>query len=317
VARTYVELRGAQYRLEVAERNAENQQSTFELTQSLLEGGRGTDLDLARAEAQLQQTLAGLPLLRAQIVGAIHRLGVLVGQPPQSLRGELLEAKPLPELPAGFAIADPAELLRRRPDVQSAERSLAALTARIGVVTAELFPRVTLGGSLGVLATDAGDLLDGASRQTSIGPFLSWAAFDLGRVRRRIDASEAEALAAVAVYERTVLDALEEAESALVAYQAQRERHARLAIAADAGARAAELARVRYRYGADSFLSVLDAERRLLEAQDDVARSATDAGLAYVAVYKSLGGGWQMAVPDLISTDAEVVEALGDQGGQG
>lgn len=308
VARTYVELRGAQYQLEVAEQNATNQKSTFELTQILLEGGRGTDLDLARATAQLQQTLAGLPVLRARIAGAIHRLGVLVGEPPDALRGDLLRAVPLPSLPSDLSVGDPADLLRRRPDIQSAERDLAALTARIGVATADLFPRVTLGGSLGFLATDAGDLLDGDSRQTSIGPFLSWAAFDLGRVRRRIDATEAEALAALAVYERTVLDALEETESALVAYQANRERRARLAIAANASSRAAELARVRYRYGADSFLSVLDAERRLLEAQDAVARSAADTALSYVALYKALGGGWQRAT-DLISTDPEVEAA--------
>ena len=309
VARTYLELRGAQYQLQVAERNATNQQSTFELTQALLEGGRGTDLDLARAEAQLQQTLAGLPVLRAQIAGAIHRLGVLVGEPPHALRAELLPTEPLPKLPNELTIGDPAELLRRRPDVQTAERSLATLTARIGVLTADLFPRVTLAGSVGFLATDAGDLFSGDSRQTSIGPFLSWAAFDLGRVRRRIDASEADALAALATYERTVLDALEGTESALVNYQANRERRARLAIAADASARAAELARVRYRYGADSFLSVLDAERRLLEAQDLLARSATDASLAYVALYKALGGGWQQAAKDMISTDPEVEEA--------
>ena len=306
VARTYVELRGAQYQLEVAEGNAENQKSTFELTQTLLEGGRGTDLDLARATAQLQQTLAALPTLRARIAGAIHRLGVLVGEPPGALREQLLRAAPLPTLPSDLEVGDPAELLRRRPDVQSAERNLAALTARIGVATADLFPRVTLGGSLGFLATDAGDLFEGDSLQTSIGPFLSWAAFDLGRVRRRIDATEAETLAAVAFYERTVLDALEETESALVSYQANRERRARLSIAANASARAAELARVRYRYGADSFLSVLDAERRLLEAQDAVARSATDAALSYVALYKALGGGWQGAT-DLISTDPEVM----------
>lgn len=308
VARTYLELRGAQYRLAVAERNARNQQETYELTQALLEGGRGTDLDLARAEAQLQQTLASLPPLETAIASATHRLGVLVGEGPTALRRDLAEAEDLPELPARLAVGDPATLLRRRPDVQAAERELAAVTARVGVAVADLFPRVTLNGSLGFLATDPGRLFDADRSTSSVGPFLEWAAFDLGRVKRRIDATEAEADAVLARYEKTVLEALEETENALVGYVRSRRRQARLEVAAEASARAAELARVRYRYGAESFLVVLDAERRLLEAQDLEARAATESAVAFTRLYKALGGGWQAATDELISTDPEILE---------
>ncbi|MEM8934414.1 MAG: TolC family protein, partial [Acidobacteriota bacterium] len=295
VARTYLDLRGSQYRLEVAERNASNQQDTYELTQALLEGGRGTALDLARAEAQLQQTLASLAPLETSIAAGMHRLGVLVGEPPGALREALDAARDLPPLPTRLAIGDPASLLRRRPDVRAAERDLAAATARVGVQVGDLFPKITLDGGLGFLATDLGDLFDSAGRNHQIGPFLSWAAFDLGRVRQRIDAAEADAEASLARYEQTVLIVLEETENALVAFVQSRERQARLGIAADASARAAELARVRYRYGADSFLTVLDAERRLLEAQDLQAVAATETAVAFTRLYKALGGGWQVA----------------------
>ncbi len=303
VARTYLELRGAQYRLRVAELNAGNQAETYELTQALLEGGRGTDLDLARAEAQLQQTLASLAPLETTVDAGIHRLGVLVGRFPNELRSELSYPKDLPKLPTRLAIGDPGSLLRRRPDVQTAERALAAATARIGVAVGDLFPRISLVGSLGFLSTSLDELLDGDSQTHQIGPFLSWPAFDLGRVRQRIRATEAESEAVLATYEQTVLEALEETENALVGYIRNRRRQARLSVAAEASARATELARIRYRYGAESFLTVLDAERRLLEAEDLEAVAATDSAVAFTRLYKALGGGWQQADTETISTD--------------
>ncbi len=298
VARTYLELRGEQNRLAVARENAKNQRETYELTQALLEGGRGTDLDLARAEAQLEQTLASLAPLESNIAAAIHRLGVLTGRAPGELVTELTapssgpEAAQLPALPSTLSIGEPAELLRRRPDIRAAERRLAGQTARVGIQVGDLFPRVRLLGGLGFLSTSASDIVDSGSTTSSFGPFLSWPAFDLGRVRQRIAAAEADVDAALAGYEQTVLIALEETENALVDYARSREREARLAVAADASQRAADLAAVRYRYGADSFLTVLDAERRLLEAQDLHAQSATRAALAFVQLYKVLGGAW-------------------------
>ena len=267
VARTYMELRGLQYRLAVAQSNAENQEQTYQLTQALLEGGRGTDLDIARAQAQLEATRATIPPLEAEIARAIHRLGVLVGRPPADLYQSLVARRELPPLPEMTAVGHPEDLLRRRPDIRVAERELAAATARQGVAVADLFPRVTLTGSFGYLATSTSELFESRSERYSFGPSISWAAFDLGRVNARIDAAYSRALG----------------------------RQARLQIAVFASDKAADLARLRYRNGVDSFLTVLDAERRQLEAQDALAAASTDTALALVAVYKALGGGWEVA----------------------
>lgn len=295
VARTYVEARGAQYQLNVARRNASNQQSTFELTRTLLEGGRGTAVDIARARAQLATTLATIPPLEVDVARAIHRLSVLVGRPPGALYTVLAKPRDLPALPTVVGIGDPGLLLRRRPDIFAAERRLASATARIGVRVADLFPRVRLIGSFGYLSTSIEDLLDESSQQYSFGPTLSWAAFDLGRVRARIRAAEASADGQLATYERTVLRALEETENAIVGYTREIVRRARLRVAANASQRAAKLSRIRYRGGVDSFINVLDAERRLLEAQTQLAVSETQAARSLVALYKALGGGWQYA----------------------
>jgi len=299
VARTYLELRGAQYRLRVAEENAENQRGTYDMTRSITEGGMGTNLDVVRAQAQLESTLASIPVLETEIMRTIHRLGVLVGEEPHALRARLTGPKQLPVFPELVNIGQPVELLRRRPDIQNAERNLAATTARIGVATADLFPRVSLSGSVGYLATSFTDLGTSNFRTTSFGPFLTWPAFDLGRVRARIRAADASAEGLLAAYEQTVLIALEETENALVRFARTRQRQGHLQIAAQATAEAVELARLRYSNGVDSFLNVLDAERQLLELQDQLAQSETDTGLALIALYKALGGGWENAVAEV------------------
>jgi multidrug efflux system outer membrane protein len=188
-------------------------------------------------------------------------------------------------------------MLRRRADVRFAEYALQGETARVGVAVADLFPRVSLLGSVGYAAASASDLGESGTRATRFGPFLSWAAFDLGRVRANIRVANTDMDAALLRYEQTVLGALEETENALFGFTSARTRQARLEVAAQASQQAADLARVRYREGVDSFLTVLDAERRLLEVQDELARSATDTALAFVLLYKALGGGWQ-AVDD-------------------
>lgn len=297
VARNYFLLRGEQERLAVAERNAENQQSTYELTVSLLNGGRGTELDTARARAQLESTRAMIPILRASIRRTIYRLGVLTGQGPQALMAELEPAQVLPVLPATVPIGDPAELVRRRPDIQAAERRLASATARIGVETADLFPRLTFEGSFGLEGQSFGDLFESGAGAFSFGPRLRWAAFDLARVRARIRAADARAEGTLANYEVTVLEALEETDAALVQFRGEQERTRHLEEANDASRTAAELARKRYQQGVTDFLTVLDAERRQLEAEDLLADSRTRSATALVAVYKTLAGGWEWAPP--------------------
>lgn len=296
-ARTYFELRGQQEQLRVARRNADNQRETLALTQARLNAGGGTDFDVARARGQLEATLARIPSLEAAIAAAVHRLAVLGGREPTALMSQLEAPAPLPELPAAIAVGAPPEMLRRRPDVQAAERRLAAATARIGIATADLFPRVTFNGSVGVAAVSLGELFGRDSQTYGFGPSISWAFLDLGRVRARIAVSDAEAEANLALYEGTVLRALEEARNALVGYaHAQRERD-HLNESAAARGEAAQLARRRYEGGMDDFLPVLDAERSLLESQDGLSRTRTRAATALVSVYKALAGGWPARLP--------------------
>jgi len=292
VARNYFELRGTQNRLAVARRNAENQRQTLALTIALLEGGRGTELDTSRAEAQLSSTLASIPPLETAVKQAIHRLGVLIGQQPTALEPELAGPLPLPALPTLVALGRPEDLLRRRPDIQVTERNLAAATARVGVATADLFPRVTLAGSVALQASSLSGLGGSGSDTFGVGPRIFWAAFDLGRVRARVRGADARTEAALAQYEQRVLIALEETENTLVAFTRQQARRDLLRASAQASEKAQNLAHLRYQFGVADFLTVLDAERTLLDAQDRLADNETLTATALVAVYKALGGGW-------------------------
>jgi multidrug efflux system outer membrane protein len=295
VARTYFELRGEQAELAVLQRNAANQQQTVDLTNSLLDAGRGTELDTSRAKAQLDTTLASIPPLRASVEKSIHRLSVLTGREPDALSALLAAPGTLPSLPKMAAVGDPAGLLRRRPDIRVAERQLAASTAQIGVAVGDLFPKVTFTGNFGFAAGDLSALGSSPTKTFLIGPSISWPAFDLGRVRARIVGARAGADADLAAYQQTVLKALEETENALVAHARARDRLVQLTAAAQESDSAAQIARARYEGGLVGFLDVLDAERAQLQAQDQLAQSRTDAATSLIAVYKALGGGWEGA----------------------
>ena len=297
VARTYFELRGAQVQLAVARRNVDNQRETLKLAETRLEAGRSTELDTARAGSQLSSTLATIGPLEAQVARTIHRLAVLTGRQPNALDDLLVPARELPELPQISAVGDPAGLLRRRPDIRVAERELAASTARIGVAVGDLFPKVTFNGSFTYAGTEPASLGSSQSRGYVIGPGISWAAFDLGRVQARIAQSHARADVALAGYEQTVLRALEETENALVTHARTRESLKDAADAARQSLTAAQIARTRYEGGLVDFLEVLDAERTQLAAEDRLAQSRTEAATSLIAVYKALGGGWEMAPP--------------------
>jgi outer membrane protein, multidrug efflux system len=292
IARNYFELRGTQNQLAVARKNAENQAATLKFTQARLRGGVGTALDTARAEGQLNTTLATIPPLETNIRANIHRIAVLLGKTPDSLYDKLLAAQALPGIPAIIGIENPAALLRRRPDIAFAERTLAATTAKIGIVTADLFPRVTFNGNVALEAQDFAGLGAAGGNTYSFGPTIQWAAFNLGRVQAQIKAVEAERLADLAAYERSVLLALEETENSLVNYGQLLQRLQYFREAVKAAEKATHLARLRYQDGVSDFLAVLDAERRLLESQDQLAQTETRTATSVVAVYKALGGGW-------------------------
>ena len=292
VARTYFELRGEQEQLRIAQRNADNQRDTVKLTQARLDAGRGTELDTSRARAQLEFTLSRVPALETAVAASAHRLAVLNGREPAALLSELEKPEPMPALPQDVAVGTPAELLRRRPDLQAAERRLESATARVGIATADLFPRLTFNGAIGGAASNLGDIFTRDGETYGFGPRLSWAFLDLGRVRARIAATDADAQGALAAYEGAVLRALEESENALTGYARAQREGAHLGDSAAASERAAQLARLRFEGGAADFLQVLDAERSLLDAQDRLAQNHIRAATTLVAVYKAVAGGW-------------------------
>jgi len=242
VARNYVVLRGLQDQLALTNRNADNQLSSLRLTRARLDAGRGNQLDTARAEAQWQTTLASVPTLQAAIATTTYRLSVLTGRQPAALI-DRLAPQPLPELPALNSIGTPEHLLRRRPDIRVAEQRLAGATARIGVAVGDLFPKVTLTGSFGYVAPTFGEFGQSNAMSYSVGPSITWAAFDLGRVRTRISSARAQTDAAFAAYEGAVLNALETTEDALISYGRSQSRRDALQLAATASDKAADLAR--------------------------------------------------------------------------
>ncbi|KGH17826.1 efflux transporter outer membrane subunit [Comamonas thiooxydans] len=297
VAASYADLRGWQQRLQLAEANAANQQDTLRLVQLRLAHGSGTDFDLARAQAQLETTRSRIPALQARIAVAQHRLAVLTGQVPEALIAALDVPAALPQLPETIAPGTPADLLRRRPDVAAAEARLHAATARVGVTTAELFPRLSLGGLLGSSALSTGALFGAGSASRSVFLGVDWSFLDVGRVRARIAASEAGAQVALAQYQQSVLLALEDTENALVLLTRTRSEDAHLAQAAEQRARAEQLAQRRYRLGSVGLYEVLDAQRDLYAAQDAAADSRARGLRAAVALYQALAGGWEGQSP--------------------
>jgi outer membrane protein, multidrug efflux system len=297
IVREYVELRGLQARLEVARQNVDIQSQTLRLTQDRLAGGRGNEFDVARSRSLLNLTRSGIPYLEAAAAQTIHRLAVLVGETPGKLLPELSVPQPMPSGLTMPGLSDPESLLRRRPDIRAAERRLAASTARIGVATADLFPRVVVLGGAGVQAETISNFDRSGSETWSVGPRISWAAFDLGRVRARIRASDARAEAALAAYEGTVLLSLEETENALVSHSRETTRLHWLQESVGASRSAVDLVHQRYDAGSVDFLSVLDAERTLLEVQDQSVASRTRATASLVAIYKALGAGFPEARP--------------------
>jgi multidrug efflux system outer membrane protein len=289
VAREYFTLRGLQQQLAVATRSLENQRETLRLTQVRRTEGIGEEQDVASAAARVAAIEASVPPLRARIAARMHRLAVLTAVRPGALPVDL-SPRAYPALAKALPIGDVSMLLRRRPDVRAAERRLAAAAAREGVAAAELYPRVSISGALGLLAGRGNLFGRSESRAWSVTPALNWAGFDLGSARARLRGAEAASRESLAVYEQSVLLALEETENALAAYREEQARLVNLGEQARQSARAASIARVRFREGLSDFLTLLDAERTQLAAEDAVASAEADVFVRVVALYKSLGG---------------------------
>lgn len=295
VASAYISLRGNQYLLDVALRNVLNQQETLELTQRLESMGRGDHLDVARAESQLELTRSTIPGLNARVNLALNRIGVLTGKPGEALKAELTQVKSLPEIPASFAVGNPTDLLKRRPDVRRAEQALAGAVAEYNIHVADLYPRVTFSGGLGYLSTDWTRLGNSDTDTFSFSPRIQWAAFNLGRVDAQIDAADARTQARIAEFEQQVLVALEETDNALQNFSREEERRTGLQRALNASNQAADMANKKFEVGSSDFLTVLDAQRSQLLVSAELAQSDMQVLLNLVAVYKSLGGGWELA----------------------
>jgi multidrug efflux system outer membrane protein len=299
----YLELRGLEQRQRVAEESIANQRETLRLTTARLDGGRGTRLDTSRASNQLATTEATLPALQSAIERTAFRLATLTAQSPRAVLAQLAAGRTatLPALPvtdlAALPIGTPEQLLRRRPDLLGAERELAAATADIGVATADLFPRVTLSGLIGLSGLRLGDVGDVGSRRYAFGAGLSWPVLDFGRVRARIAATEARAEQALARYEQSVSIALEEAEGAFSRFTRSAQQGDRLDGAARDADDAARLARLRFDAGSSDLLVVLDAQRQALGARDALVQARVAQATALVGVYRSLGGGWPQGTP--------------------
>jgi multidrug efflux system outer membrane protein len=294
VARNYFELRGLQEQLRVAVAALGSQRETAQLVNARLSAGRSNAFDADRADALVQTTAATVPALEATLARTRYRLAVLTGQPPTALDARLAAPRPLPGIaPAALSqVGSPQSLLRRRPDVAAAEQQVAAAAARIGVARSQLFPHLTLAGSLGLNAGRIGALDTRDALAFNLGATLVWSLVDFGRTRALVAAASARGAAAMAAYEKTVLGALEETEGALAAYTRAQRRTENLYHAARSAGSAAELARARFNAGSSDLLAVLDAERESLAARDRLAQATTASATSLVAVYKALAGGW-------------------------
>ncbi len=277
----------------VAIRTVTLQDRTIQITQAALDAGSGTRLDVERARALREQSAATIQTFRAAEAAARYSLAALTGRAPADLRPEALECRRVPALAQPIPIGDGAALIARRPDVRAAERTLAADTARIGLATASLYPTISLGGSVGLTSGSARRLFSGSALQYSVGPLLSFTFPNQEAARGRILQAQGQGAVSLATFDRNVLTALRDTETALSALARELDRRQALTRARDAARRAAELSRLRFTEGIDNFLTELDADRTLATAEAQLAQSEQLVAQDQVSLFRALGGGWE------------------------
>ncbi len=306
VALNYVEVRSYQELLSITESNVLTRADTYDIARWRREAGLTTQLDEDQARQSLEQVRAQVPTLRTSLAQAKYRLAVLLGQPPGALHDLLAEEQPVPSTPVEVAVGVPTDLLRRRPDVRTAERQLAAQTAQIGVAKAQLYPNFSLTGTLGLESLEYANLYSASARAAQGLAKAAWTIFDGGSIRQNIKLQTAKQEEALSYYENTVLNALKDVESALVAYANEQTRRDSLAEAMKAGRSAFGLARFQYNSGLVSFQTVLDTQQSLLSTQDQLAVSQAKVTSNLIGLYKALGGGWtpSNAVPEAATQTA-------------
>jgi NodT family efflux transporter outer membrane factor (OMF) lipoprotein len=292
VAINYIELRGFQQEIVIARNNLTAQQQTAELTHKRFQGGLVGNLDVANADAQVATTASQIPQLEAAAQQTIFNLSVLLGLEPAALLKELLPTNSIPFAPPQVPIGIPSELLKRRPDIRRAEAAIHSATARIGVATADLYPKFSLTGSVSFQNDQLHGLINSTNRFWTAGPAVDWQIFSAGRVSSNIELQKALQQESMLAYQKTVITALADVENALVAYAKEYERHKKLAEAVAHNRKAVDSATQLYERGLADFLNVLVAQRSLFASEEALVQSTRNLSIDLVSLYKALGGGW-------------------------
>ena len=315
VAVNYIQVRQVQSQIQSVQDNLELQTQTHELTCWRNQAGLNDELAVRQSLYNLESSRAQLPVLNSVFQKACNRIAVLLGEQPGMIQQELSEYTPVPSIPVSVAVGVPADIIRRRPDIRQAESTLISQTARVGVATANLYPRLTLSGSISVNASALyklkGNVFDHSDWFLQGGPQLSWNVFDAGRVRKSIKIQSLSQEQALLNYEKTVLAAQEEVENALTAYADEQLRHVSLTRAASAASEASEIAQYEYESGLADFSNVLESQRVLLSFQNQLIQSQGTMAVNLVRLYKSLGGGWDSQL--CVATDKKNYQLIGEE----
>jgi NodT family efflux transporter outer membrane factor (OMF) lipoprotein len=299
LARDYIQLRGIQTQIKIANDNLKVDRDILQRAQERQQRGLQNSLDVENAAAQVESIRAQIPALQQQESHYINALSFLLDQPPEELRSELGRPKSVPPAPPRVPLGIPSELARRRPDIRAAEAQLHAATANIGVAVGAFYPSVQLNGTVGFDALDVRNLWKGSSLQYMVGPSVTLPIFAGGRLKNTLELRDAQQREAAIFYHKTVLRAWHDVVNALVSYRLEQTRRARLKSQTDHSRQALALARDRYNDGIADFLTLLDAERSLLDVEQQFAISTMNVSLDLVQLYKALGGGWELTYPDL------------------
>lgn len=312
VVRAYVDLRGFQVRAGILRKASEVLRESLRIVNIRYERGITNELDVSLATRELATLEAQIAPLDAQASAAQYTLAVLVGEYPESMIQELAKPDLVPTMPGPTAPGVPLDLLKRRPDIQQAERELAAATARIGVATASLFPQIVVSGSIGAQGQGWGTLPNVSKHIWSFGPGALWPLLDFGSLDAEVDIADLAAHASLLNYRRTILNAVREVDTSVDAYQAEQARLLKLGDALMAGQRAVDLATARYNRGLTDFLNVVDAERLLYDLQEQYAAAQVTQGEQFVQLYRGLGGGWQnyQSVPAIRRPQPAIIAAF-------
>jgi NodT family efflux transporter outer membrane factor (OMF) lipoprotein len=310
LARDYIQLRGVQTQIKIAEANVKVSQEIQRIAEERQAKGTRTGYEAQTSAAQSESVRAQIPALASEESRYVNAIGFLLGEPPETFKGELGAAKRVPLAPPRTPVGVPSELARRRPDIRAAEAQLHSATAEIGVAVASFYPTVKLNGSIGFDALNLKKLFVSNSLQYNAGPSVSLPIFDAGRLKGTLELRKAQQQEAAVAYQKTVLQAWREVVDALVAHRDEMQRRARLKQQLDHSRAALAIARDRYKQGVGDFLTVLDAERSTLQAAQQYETSTTNVALDLVQIYKALGGGWEEVFPEAPPPEPELVSAL-------